>query len=66
MRTSTGRRSDQYWLLLLTSTTSRRDQYWSLRRPVLMKEKTKCSGEVGRMSWSISELRVQGSENELR
>ena len=31
-----------------------------------MKEKTKCSGEGGRMSWSISELRVQGWENELR
>ena len=36
-RTSTGRRSDQYWLLLLTSTTSHRDQYWSLRRPVLVR-----------------------------
>ena len=31
-----------------------------------MKEKTKCSGEGGRMSWCISELRVQGSENEMR
>nr|DAX85863.1 MAG TPA: hypothetical protein [Bacteriophage sp.] len=31
-----------------------------------MKEKTKCSGEGGRMSWCISELRVQGWENELR
>ena len=33
---------------------------------VRMKEKTKCSGEGGRMSWCISELRVQGTENEMR
>lgn len=31
-----------------------------------MKEKTKCSGEGGRMSWCISELRAQGWENEMR
>jgi len=31
-----------------------------------MKEKTKCSGEGGRMSWSISELRGADEENELR
>nr|DAD89502.1 MAG TPA: hypothetical protein [Myoviridae sp. ctO4916] len=31
-----------------------------------MKEKTKCSEEGGRMSWCISELRVQRWENELR
>ena len=30
--TSTGRRSDQYWLILLTRTTSISDQYWSLFR----------------------------------
>ena len=49
------------------------DQYWSASEAVLvailtstMKEKTKCSGEGGRMSWCISELRVQGWENEMR
>lgn len=30
--TSTGRRSDQYWLILLTRTTSISDQYWLLFR----------------------------------
>jgi hypothetical protein len=31
-----------------------------------MKEKTKCSGEVARMLWSIKELRGADEENELR
>ena len=31
-----------------------------------MKEKTKCSGEVVRMLWSIKELRGTGKENEMR
>ena len=31
-----------------------------------MKEKTKCSGEGGRMSWCINELRGDDEENELR
>ena len=33
---------------------------------LFMKEKTKCSGEVGRMLWSIRELRGTDGENELR
>ena len=32
----------------------------------IMKEKTKCSGEVARMLWSIKELRGADEENELR
>ena len=31
-----------------------------------MKEKTKCSGEGGRMLWSIKELRGTDEENEMR
>ena len=34
--TSTARRVDQYWLVIVTSTTSLRDQYGSERRPVLV------------------------------
>nr|DAK37347.1 MAG TPA: hypothetical protein [Caudoviricetes sp.] len=33
---------------------------------VYMKEKTKCSGVVGRMWIEVKKLRVQGWENELR
>ena len=33
---------------------------------IYMKEKTKCSGVVGRMWIEVNKLRVQGWENELR
>ena len=46
------------------SKASARDDDAGERRS--MKEKTKCSGEGGRMSWSISELRGADEENELR